>query len=820
MDNGRMGQSSHVGGERALRANVRLLGDLLGRVLIEQEGPEFLALEERIRELARGVRRGRRSPDALSAAVRELPVEEQGAVLRAFSLFFQLANIAEQHHRLRRRREYEHEGRLARESIAEAMRELRAAGATEEALAAAAARARVSPVVTAHPTEATRRTILVAHRRITIRLRELDDPSLPPAREAEIAEELAEEITVLWQTDEISARRPRIVDEIRHGLWFFEQSLWDAVPELARSLRRDLPAAPIPLRFGSWIGGDMDGNPHAGADTIEDALERARMLARDLFRAEIRKLGEAWGMASTVIGEVPELGEEAPEPYRATLVRIWGTLADDAYADGDTLLADLRLLEHALREHRGGRIADGALADVVVRAQVFGLHLASLDLRVHAREVREGSERLRAALVAAARAQVRHGPAAIGRLIVSMTSSAGDVLDAERLAADAGLDIHGVPLLETIVDLHGAAGLVSELLDRRPRPEQEVMVGYSDSGKDGGYLAATWEIYRAQEELVALGKARGVELTLFQGRGGAAGRGGGPGYAAILAQPPGAIDGRLKLTEQGETISFKYGLPGLAERNLEASVAATLLTLFPREAGIVTPPRGARDALDELAASAEDAYRHVVWQDEGFAEFFRAFTPIRELALLPLGSRPLVRPEAASEGLEGLRAIPWVFSWTQNRCLLPAWFGCGAAFSAYGIAGDRLRRLRRLYREWPFFRALVENLEMTLAKSSLEIAEGYLRLVPAELEPARYWSLIAAEHEQAVASVLAIVEARRLLDRHPVVQRSIELRNPYVDPMNAIQVELIAAFRAGDEDARLPLMRSIAGIAAGLRNTG
>jgi phosphoenolpyruvate carboxylase len=661
-----------MGGERALRANVRLLGDVLGRVLVEQEGSDFLELEERIRQLSRRVRLGTRPASALAAAVGELTVGAQGKVLRAFSLFFQLANIAEQHHRLRRRREYEHEGRLARESIAEAVRELRAAKVTDTALVAAVGRARVSPVVTAHPTEAARRTILAAHRRITALLRELDDPSLPPARAGDIGAELAEEITVLWQTDEISARRPRVVDEIRHGLWFFEQSLWDAVPELARSLRRELPGAAIPLRFGTWIGGDMDGNPNAGAETIEDALERARTLARELFRGEIRKLGEAWGMASTVIGAVPELGGDAPEPFRAELVRIWGGLADDDYEDGEALLQDLHLLERVLREHRGGRIADGALADVVVRAEVFGLHLAALDLRVHASEVRAGSERLRSALVAAARAQGRHGPAAIGRLIVSMTSSADDVLGAEKLAGEAGLDVRGVPLLETIADLRGAARLVGDLLDRRPCPEQEVMVGYSDSGKDGGYLAATWEVYRAQEELVAAARARDVELTLFQGRGGAAGRGGGPGYAAILAQPPGAIDGRLKLTEQGETISFKYGLPGLAERNLEASVAATLLTVFPRQAGIVPPPRGAREALDELAAGAETAYRGLVWRDAGFPDFFRAFTPIRELALLPLGSRPVVRPEAATEGIEGLRAIPWVFSWTQNRCA-----GCG-----------------------------------------------------------------------------------------------------------------------------------------------
>ena len=815
-----MARSGHVIGERALRANVRLLGDVLGRVLVEQESEQFLELEERIRQLARRVRLGTRRASALADAVGELTIGEQGTVLRAFSLFFQLANIAEQHHRLRRRREYEHEGRVARESIAEAVRGLRAARVGDAELTAAVARARVSPVVTAHPTEATRRTILAAHRRIAALLRELDDPSLPPARAEEIRSELSEEITVLWQTDEISGRRPRVVDEIRHGLWFFEQSLWDAVPELARSLRRELPGVAVPLRFGTWIGGDMDGNPNAGADTIEDALERARTLSRDLYRAEIRRLGEAWGMASSVIGGVGELALDAAEPYRAELVRIWGGLADDAYENGDALLDDLRLLDTALRAHRGARIADGALADVVVRVEVFGLHLAALDLRVHATEVRSGSDRLRAALVAAGRAQGRHGRRAIGRLIVSMTSSADDVLRAEELAAEAGLDVRGVPLLETIADLRGAGMLVGDLLGRRPCLEQEVMVGYSDSGKDGGYLAATWEVYRAQEELVAVGRERDVQLTLFQGRGGAAGRGGGPGYAAILAQPPGAIDGRLKLTEQGETISFKYGLPGLAERNLEASIAATLLTVFPRQAGIVPPPRGAREALDELAAAAETAYRGLVWHDAGFPDFFRAFTPIRELALLPLGSRPVVRPEAATEGIEGLRAIPWVFSWTQNRCLLPAWFGCGSAFSGYGLAGARLRTLRGLYRAWPFFRALVENLEMTLAKSSLEIAEGYLRLVPEELDPARYWSTIVREHEQSVAAVLAIVEADRLLDRHPVVQRSVDLRNPYVDPMNAIQVELIAAFRAGDDDARLPLLRSIAGIAAALRNTG
>ena len=340
------------------------------------------------------------------------------------------------------------------------------------------------------------------------------------------------------------------------------------------------------------------------------------------------------------------------------------------------------------------------------------------------------------------------------------------------------------------------------------------MVGYSDSGKDGGYLTAQWEIFRAQEALAALAKRRRIELTIFHGRGGSAGRGGGPTHAAILAQPPGHPPGRLKVTEQGETISFKYGLPGLAYRNLEAALAATLLSAFP-EVTQASPPEGARETLAELSEPRARRYRALVWEDERFPAFFRWFTPVDELALLAIGSRPSRRPEG-EDFLRSLRAIPWVFAWTQNRCLLPAWYGCGTA-----LAGGDLRELRRLYRSFPFFRSLLENLEMTLAKSRLEIARGYLPLVPPEAEPKRLFATIAAEHERTVAAVLEIVEAKALLDRHPVVQRSIELRNPYVDPMNAIQVELLRRYRAdADEEVRRPLLRSIAGIAAALRNTG
>ncbi len=806
--------------EAQLRANVRLLGDVLGQVIVEQEGDELLALEERIRGLARDAREtGDRGE--LEGAIRELDLEQQSAVLRAFSLFFQLANIAEQHHRLRRRRQYEHEGRVPRESLAAAVERLREAGVGEDELLAAARRLEVRPVLTAHPTEATRRTILQAHQRLATALRRLDDPELPHSTQRRVREQIAEEVTILWQTDEVRSRRPRVVDEIRNGLWFVEASLWQALPRLLRELGDAIPGAPPPLRLGTWIGGDMDGNPNAGAETIVDALERARTLARELLRRDVRALGSAWGMSTELVGPVPELESTSDEPYRSALVRIWERLAEDGYDDAEELAVDLAEIDATLRAHGAARVADGALADLRARVDVFGLHVATLDLRVHSKEVRGKAERVVEAFAAAAGARERHGPRSIDRVIVSMTASAADVLAAEQLANEAGLDVPAVPLLETIADLQGARALADELLTAKERPRLEVMVGYSDSAKDGGYLAANWEIYRAQEELGALAAERGVELTIFHGRGGSAGRGGGPTYAAVLAQPPGAVAGRLQLTEQGETISFKYGLPGLAERNLEAAVAATLLTAFPEAAGLAPPNEGARDTMTTLAASSLAAYRGLVWDDPAFPPFFRSFTPVDELALLAIGSRPVSRPEAAGRSdLEALRAIPWVFAWTQNRCLLPSWYGCGTAFGEYGVEGERLEWLRRLYREWPFFRALVENLEMTLAKSSFEIAAGYLELVPASPERDRIWDDLSAEHRRTVAAVLAIVDAEALLDRHPVVQRSVRLRNPYVDPMNAIQVELLRAHRAGDERATRPLLRSIAGVASALRNTG
>ncbi len=810
--------------DAGLRSNVRLLGDLLGTVLVEQEGEWLLELEERVRALARA---GREEGAVAAAELRRvsatLSLDQQALVLRAFALFFQLSNIAEQHHRLRRWRHYEHEGRVTQESLAGAFDRLVAAGVSEDGIEAAVRALSVEIVLTAHPTETARRTVLEKHRRIAALLHELDDPDIPRTAEERVHRDLAEEITILWQTDEVRSRRPRVVDEIRQGLWFIEGSLWGAAPRLLAELHEHAPGLRgSPLRFGTWIGGDLDGNPHAGADTVEEALERARVLARELLQRDVRLLARSWGMSTTVVDAEAGVGtvadvdpEQNPdEPYRRRLTSIWNRLGEDAFSSGAELLAELDLLDASLRAHRGERIADGGLARLRRQVEVFGLHLAKLDLRVHASEVDSPDDRLRETLAMAARLQRRHGREALDRLIVSMTHSADVLAAAEALAAEAGLEVDAVPLFETIADLRAAPAIVAAHLDRRPREAVEVMVGYSDSGKDGGYLAANWEIFRAQEELAGLARERGVTLTVFHGRGGSAGRGGGPTYAAILAQPPDATAGRLKLTEQGETISFKYGLPGLAYRNLEAAVSATLLTAAPGLAP--DPPAAARETMEALAASSHRAYRALVWEDVSFPRFFRCFTPIDELALLEIGSRPVSRPEVAAAGeLEALRAIPWVFSWTQTRCILPAWYGAGSA-----LAGHDLAELRTLYRGWPFFSALIDNLEMTLAKSSLEIAAEYLPLVPASADPTRLFAAIEEEHARTVAAVLGIVEANELLDRHPNLQRSIRLRNPYVDPMNAIQVELLHRWRSGDERALRPLLRSIAGIAAALRNTG
>jgi phosphoenolpyruvate carboxylase len=756
-----------------------MLGELLGRVLVEQEGESLLADVERIRRLARAARGGGTDAELRDAAA-GLSLERKTSVLRAFALYFQLANVAEQQHRIRRLREYRAEGRVRRESLAAAFAELGEAVPTVS----------LGLVLTAHPTEASRRTVLAAHSRVAALL-DSDDADQP----------LLAEITALWQTDEVRSRRPRVVDEIRNGHWFFEQSLIDASERLLAEFRRLVPDAAPPFHFGSWIGGDADGNPSTSADTFREARARARELLRVRYRDEVRTLAAQIGVTSRLVpvgeelrtsvardeAELPEyaarIGDQnADEPYRRKLSFVWHRLDADLYPTAKALLRDLDVVDRSLRGNRGARVADAGLAALRRRVELFGFHLARLEVRVHARDAVQPDERIRSLLAVADET-----------VIVSGTTGSQDVTRVRALTPAPNV----VPLFESVEALRAATGIYEELGCR------EMMVGYSDSAKEAGYLAAQWEIRQALVALAAAARRHGAELTIFHGRGGSAGRGGGPTYDAILAQPHGEPPGVLKLTEQGETIAFNYGLPELAHRNLEGALAATLLAASRVE------PRIDTGAMEVLAEQSRSSYRELV-EDARFVDFFRAFTPVDELALLNIGSRPARRPEGA-DYLGSLRAIPWVFAWTQNRCLLPAWYGCGTAFAAAETS-----ELRALYREWPFFRTLVQNLEMTLAKSSIEIARWYLSLVG----DARLWPAIEAEHARTVDAVLEIVEARKLLDRHPVLQRSVELRNPYVDPMNAVQVELLARYRAGDTRVEPALLRSIAGIAAALRNTG
>ncbi len=793
-----------------LRRDIRLLGAILGQVLVEQQGPALLETVERIRRASRAARRD----GSVAAIEHDLPAEQQALVLRAFSLFFQLANLAEQLHRIRRRRDDARHGRAVRESLRDAFKRV----AREDLDTARGSSIRL--VLTSHPTEATRRTVLLTHLRIARELQRLDDPGVLPDEVDAAEERIAEEITLLWQADEVRHDRLRITDEIRHGLWFFEHSLMDAATDLLAGWRERIPGAPPPLAFGSWIGGDMDGNPAAGPDSIAEALARARTLALERYRTEVRTLAVEVASARSLVrvsdeleesiardeGELPSYAAEIGsrnelEPYRRKLSFMWWRLDNDGYADASELLADLSVIRRSLVAHGGRRIADGRIARLERMVEIFGFQLAKLDVRLHANEL--GSERAEAALAAAARAQDEHGPQALDTLIVSGTSSIDDI---RRARSQTSLRV--VPLFETLEDLEAAPGIVEQMLRDAPEPT-EVMVGYSDSGKDAGYLSAQWAIYRAQERLADVARRHDVELTIFHGRGGSAGRGGGPTHAAIASQPASHPPGRLKLTEQGETISFKYSLEGLARRNLEAALAGTLLATYTN---VLPPPPSEDDraVLDLLAAESCRAYRAFVRDDDRFVSFFRAFTPVDELALLEIASRPARRPSNENY-LASLRAIPWVFAWTQNRVLLPAWYGAGTAFAQLDAGA-----LRDLYERLAFVRTVIDNLEMTLAKSSLPIARGYLSLV----DDGSSFDEIETEHGRAVAGVLAATGSSRLLERQPMLRRSIDLRNPYVDPMNALQVELLRRHREGDETARLPLLRSITGIAAALRNTG
>jgi phosphoenolpyruvate carboxylase len=876
-----------------LRHDIQLLGSLLGERLRTSEGAHLYDTVERVRALSKAAHGegGDAAFEELSELLDAMPIGQALPVARAFSQFLGLANIAEQHHRIRRRRDYQRDPSAGpqRGSFEETFRRLIAGGVSPDRIHDGVARMAVELVFTAHPTEIMRRTLIRAQARIAGLLAEEDRTDLTPVERRETKEALRREIAIAWSTSEVRDERPTPLDEVRWGLAMFEQTLWPAVPLALRALDaalerhtgRRLPDAARPIRFGSWIGGDRDGNPNVTPEVTRRATLMARWVASDLLLRDVRLLVSELSL-DRGSHELHEIAGTAREPYRALLrvtrsrLRMTRERLAEALESGagriDTTPVDgvAPLVEtHELMEvmvacrrslisTQNEAIANGRLLDVIRRLQVFGLALVPLDIRqeaqVHAKAIdaisggeyapqdelrrqrwlldrlsRNDGTKARATGSAsddvfAMAAQLHRD--SLGAYVITMASAPSDVLAVEYLQRRAGItpSLRVVPLFETADDLQRAGETLRALFAEpwyRARVEQnggrqEVMVGYSDSSKDAGRFAAAWDLYRAQEAIVAACRERGVRLTLFHGRGGSVGRGGGPTHLAIQSQPPGSIDGTIRVTEQGEMLQAKFGLEAIAERTLEVYVTSTL------EATVVAhadPPREFRREMDRLGNCSRAAFRDFVHRQE-FREYFRAATPERELELTNIGSRPARRGEKAA-GLEGLRAIPWQFAWTQTRLMLSSWLGVESALSADAPVEDR-ERWRRMYHEWPFFRSTVDLIEMVLAKADARIAAEYdRRLVPSPLCPI---GLEARRRlEAATRAILEVTGHGVLLEENPVLRRSIEVRNPYVDPINLVQVELLRRLRVGTNGGTklaAAFVATVNGIAAGLRNTG
>ncbi|MDY7229613.1 phosphoenolpyruvate carboxylase [Hyalangium rubrum] len=879
-----------------LRRDVRLLGRLLGEVLIEQQGQALFDLEEQVRHLSiqrrRGPKPGRRATAGeLAALLRDLPLEQAEPVLRAFSVYFQLVNLAEQHHRIRRTRAHasDPEALPQRGSLEAAFQKLKEAGVPAERVREALRTMHVTLTLTAHPTQAARRTLLEKLYRIQRLLEERDRCSLTPQEMADNLESMREEITALWQSDELRRMKPTVGDEVKNVLWYVEEVLAEQLARLPEVIAWAFehayaePLGPIasPARLHSWVGGDMDGNPLVTPEVLADTLRAHRARGLRMLLRDIESLGvnlsqsdrhattpeELQASLEKDGARLPEVARRqgprtAGEPWRRKLrfmearlqlalryvegQRVGRTepMAPEAYRSPAELLQDLELIERTLLQVKSARAGVRNVRRVLERVRVMGFHLAELEFRVPAEDAisaaaslnggpapSEGGERLLAVLERVREAQTESGEEACRTFILSMASTADDVLAAFRCARHAGLwdaqrgcaTVDIVPLFEQLGALDDGPKVLEALFadpayrrHLQARGVQEVMVGYSDSGKEVGLLAAAAALYRAQVALNQVAKAAGVPLRLFHGRGESVARGGGPAQQAILALPPGSLVGGYKATEQGEALDHKYARPELARRTLELVLGGVLLhTMDAQPRPSEADEAAFRDIFNTLAETGRREYRSLVWEDPRFVEFFLAATPVEEISALPIGSRPSKRKAG---GLESLRAIPWVFAWTQNRAILPGWYGVGSALEAFVDKPDGLGRLKRMYREWPFFRTVIDNVTMVLAKSDIAIASRYATLAPESTRP--LWRRIRAEYKRTRRLVKRITGEARLLDHNPQLQRSIALRNPYVDPMSFLQVELLRRKRAGQEEVDRPLLLTLNGIAAGMRNTG
>ena len=871
-----------------LRENVHLLGELLGNTIREQHGEAFLDKIERIRKGAKGARRG--SADGarlLQETLDGLADDELLPMTRAFNQFLNLANIAEQYHQIRRRRPGE-PAPSETGVLGGLLERLKGEGFGQEFLARQVGRLDIELVLTAHPTEVSRRTLIQKYDAIAAQLAARDHTDLGAAELARIELQLQRLIAEAWHTEEIRRNRPTPVEEAKWGFAVIENSLWQALPNVLRQadqalrlstgLRLPLDAAPI--RLASWMGGDRDGNPNVTAKVSREVLLLARWVAADLFLRDVEGLITALSMQTASDDLLRHTGESA-EPYRALLknlrerlqaTRDWASAAVErdqpappaVLQDNRELREPLELCYRSLHACGMGVIADGALLDSLRRVAAFGLFLVRLDIRQdstrHVAAMEEITDYLgighydqwdeqqrleflqrelsnrrpllpphfqpsddTAEVLATCRVVAQAPEASLGSYVISMARGASDVLAVQLLLKEAGLQrpMRVVPLFETLDDLNNAGPTIDQLLGlpgyrQRLHGPQEVMIGYSDSAKDAGTTAAAWAQYRAQESLVDICRAHQVELLLFHGRGGTVGRGGGPAHAAILSQPPGSVAGRFRTTEQGEMIRFKFGLPDIAEQNLSLYLAAVL------EATLLPPPMPEpqwRETMERLAEEGVKAYRSVVRDDPQFVEYFRQATPEGELGRLPLGSRPAKR---RAGGIESLRAIPWIFAWTQTRLMLPAWLGWEQALQASLMRGeaDRLKEMRE---RWPFFTTRIDMLEMVLAKADADIAKRYdERLVSAELQP--LGCDLRDRLSQAVKAVLGLTGQSELLAHSPDTLEAFSLRNTYLDPLHLMQTELLARSRQQSNPAESPLEQallvSVAGIAAGLRNTG
>ncbi|MEY4652084.1 MAG: putative phosphoenolpyruvate carboxylase [Pseudomonadota bacterium] len=920
--------------EKPLVEDIRLLGRILGDVIREQEGVQSFELVERIRKLSVAFRRDadQEADRALKTLLKSLSGDQAVSVIRAFTYFSHLANLAEDRHHIRRRIIHERAGDTHEGSIEVALSRLRWAGIQPRAIVQALAHSYVSPVLTAHPTEVQRKSILdaerdIAHLLVTrdeIRARALPRDALAPRELAANEAQIRARVMQLWQTRLLRFTKLTVADEIENALSYYEATFLREIPKLYDNLERALGQTQVAsfLRMGMWIGGDRDGNPNVNAQTLEHALRRQCEVALRHYLTEIHWLGSELSQSALLVQVTPAmraLADGSPdanahrqdEPYRRALAGMYARLAAtlQAYTGGEAarhalppqnpyrraeeLSDDLRTIRDSLLASHGEALVAQRLGPLIRAVDVFGFHLATMDLRqssdqhetvvaellatarIEARYTRLDeparqdlllrllsdarplrvidaaySERTRAELAIFERARAlreRFGPQSIRHYIISHTETVSDLLEVLLLQKEVGLytgtldgvaraDLIVVPLFETIEDLRNAAPIMRAFyglpgiapMVQRSGCEQDIMLGYSDSNKDGGIFTSNWELYRAEIALVdlfdELANSHNIQLRLFHGRGGTVGRGGGPSYDAILAQPPGTVRGQIRLTEQGEVIGSKYANPEIGRRNLETLVAATL------EATLLQPtkpaPRAFLAAAEALSQGSMRAYRKLVYETPGFTDYFFSATPIREIAQLNIGSRPASRK--AGQRIEDLRAIPWGFSWGQCRLTLPGWYGFGSAVQAFlqdtpdPSRKEGLALLQKMYRHWPFFRTLLSNIDMVLAKSDLALGSRYAELVADTRLRKRVFSAIEAEWQRTVEALQAITGERQRLAGNPALQRSIRHRFPYIDPLHHLQVELVRRYREGRSDDRVQrgIHISINGIAAGLRNTG